>query len=105
PETLQLVLHESHPIYNILDIDNPNEEPVHTYWQTEDDAQKGVNAAYSSLYKEGTWMRWLSFRYDLSSDEGWSTSPWNELGDWTRFRSEERRVGKERRHYELTNSS
>lgn len=70
---------------NLLDIDNPNEAPVHTFWQTEADAQKGVNAAYSSLYKEGTWMRWLSFRYDLSSDEGWSTSPWNELGDWTRF--------------------
>ena len=30
-------------------------------------------------------MRWLSFRYDLSSDEGWSSSPWIELGDWTRF--------------------
>ena len=26
----------------------------------------------SFLYKEGTWMRWLSFRYDLSSDEGLS---------------------------------
>lgn len=30
-------------------------------------------------------MRWLSFRYDLTSDEGWSSSPWIELGDWTRF--------------------
>jgi len=70
---------------NLLDIDNPNEAPVHTFWQTESDAQMGINAAYSSLYKEGTWMRWLSFRYDLSSDEGWSSSPWNELGDWTRF--------------------
>ena len=37
------------------------------------------------FYKEGTWMRWLSFRYDLTSDEGWSSSPWIELGDWTRF--------------------
>ena len=25
------------------------------------------------------------FRYDLTSDEGWSSSPWIELGDWTRF--------------------
>jgi SusD family. len=70
---------------DLLDIDNPNEAPVHTFWQTESDALMGVNAAYSSLYKEGTWMRWLSFRYDLASDEGWSTSPWNELADWTRF--------------------
>ncbi|GAA4795735.1 RagB/SusD family nutrient uptake outer membrane protein [Olivibacter ginsenosidimutans] len=70
---------------DLLDIENPNEPTTETFWKTEDDAQKGINAAYSRFYKEGTWMRWLSFRYDLSSDEGWSTSPWNELGDWTRF--------------------
>lgn len=70
---------------DLLNISNPNEPTTETFWQTEDDAQKGLNAAYSRFYKEGTWMRWLSFRYDLSSDEGWSTSPWNELADWTRF--------------------
>ncbi|MDR2147141.1 MAG: RagB/SusD family nutrient uptake outer membrane protein [Tannerella sp.] len=70
---------------SLLDIENPNEPTVTTFWKTEDDAQKGVNAAYSMLYKEGGWMRWLSFRYDLGSDEGWSTSPWNELAEWTRF--------------------
>ncbi|MDR1342775.1 MAG: RagB/SusD family nutrient uptake outer membrane protein [Prevotellaceae bacterium] len=70
---------------SLLDIENPNEPTVSTFWKTEDDAEKGVNAAYSSLYKEGGWMRWLSFRYDLGSDEGWSSSPWNELAEWTRF--------------------
>jgi hypothetical protein len=70
---------------SLLDIKNPNEPTVSTFWKTEDDAEKGVNAAYSSLYKEGGWMRWLSFRYDLGSDEGWSSSPWNELAEWTRF--------------------
>src|SRR5690606_14193480 len=70
---------------DLLNIPNPNEPTTETFWQTEDDAQKGLNAAYSRFYKEGTWMRWLSFRYDLGSDEGWSTSPWNELADWTRF--------------------
>ncbi len=70
---------------DLLNIKNPNEPTTETFWQTEDDAQKGLNAAYSRFYKEGTWMRWLSFRYDLGSDEGWSTSPWNELADWTRF--------------------
>ena len=38
-----------------------------------------------SYIKKGLGLRWLSFRYDLSSDEGWSSSPWIELGDWTRF--------------------
>lgn len=70
---------------DLLDIDNPNEATIPTFWKTAADAEAGVNACYSFLYKEGTWMRWLSFRYDLTSDEGWSSSPWVELGDWTRF--------------------
>lgn len=69
----------------LLDIDNPNETTNTTFWRSPDDASAGVNACYSFLYKEGTWMRWLAFRYDLTSDEGWSSSPWMELGDWTRF--------------------
>ena len=70
---------------SLLDIDNPNEVTITTFWNKADDAVAGVNACYSALYKEPTWMRWLSFRYDLTSDEGWSSSPWIELGDWTRF--------------------
>lgn len=70
---------------DLLDIENPNQATTATFWQTPNDAEAGVNACYSSLYKEGTWMRWLSFRYDLTSDEGWSSSPWNELAEWTRF--------------------
>lgn len=70
---------------SLLDIDNPNEVTNNTFWNKPQDAVAGVNACYSFLYKEGTWMRWLAFRYDLTSDEGWSSSPWVELGDWTRF--------------------
>ncbi|GHU55998.1 membrane protein [Bacteroidia bacterium] len=70
---------------SLLEIENPNEPTVSTFWKSEDDAQKGINAAYSMLYKEGGWMRWLSFRYDLGGDEGWSSSPWNELAEWTHF--------------------
>lgn len=70
---------------DLLDIENPNEATVSTFWTKESEAEAGINACYSSFYKEGTWMRWLSFRYDLTSDEGWSMSPWNELADWTRF--------------------
>ena len=70
---------------DLLDIDNPNEVTIPTFWNKAEDAVAGVNACYSALYKEPTWMRWLSFRYDLTSDEGWSSSPWIELGDWTRF--------------------
>ena len=68
-----------------IDILNPNESTNSTFWKTPDDLKAGVNGCYSNLYKESGWMRWLSFRYDLTSDEGWSSSPWIELGDWTRF--------------------
>lgn len=54
---------------SLLDIDNPNEVTNDTYWNKPEDATAGVNACYSFLYKEGTWMRWLSFRYDLTSDK------------------------------------
>jgi hypothetical protein len=70
---------------SLLEVENPNEPTVTTFWKTEDDAQKGINAAYSMLYKCGGWMRWLSFRYDLGADEGYSNSPWNELAEWTKF--------------------
>ena len=55
---------------SLLDIDNPNEVTNDTYWNKPEDATAGVNACYSFLYKEGTWMRWLSFRYDLTSEDG-----------------------------------
>ena len=70
---------------SLLDIENPNQGTTESFWKTASDAESGINACYSALYKEGTWMRWLSFRYDLTSDEGLSTSPWNELADWTKF--------------------
>lgn len=70
---------------DLLDIQNPNQATLTTFWKTSSDAQSGINACYSSLYKEGTWMRWLSFRYDLTSDEGKSLSPWVELADWCHF--------------------
>ena len=70
---------------DLLDIDNPNQVTIPTFWNKAADAEAGINGCYSALYKEPTWMKWLSFRYDLTSDEGWSSSPWIELGDWTRF--------------------
>lgn len=70
---------------DLLDIKNPNTPTVEQAWKTEADALMGVNAVYNMFYKPSTWTRWIYFRYDLSSDEGHSTSPWGELADWTRF--------------------
>ncbi|MBL0739993.1 RagB/SusD family nutrient uptake outer membrane protein [Chryseolinea lacunae] len=71
---------------DLLDVDNPNTPTVDQAWKTEKDAEMGINAAYNMFYKPSTWTRWIYFRYDLTSDEGHSTSPWGELADWTRFR-------------------
>jgi len=68
-----------------LDLTNPNTLTVDQFWQTPNDAEKGVNSIYAMFYKDGLWSRWMYFRMDLTSDEGFSNSPWTELADWTRF--------------------
>ncbi|WP_433830053.1 RagB/SusD family nutrient uptake outer membrane protein [Flavobacterium anhuiense] len=70
---------------NELDLNSPNDITVDQYWKTESDAQAGVNSIYAMFYKDGLWARWMYFRLDLTSDEGYSVSPWTELADWTRF--------------------
>jgi hypothetical protein len=70
---------------DLLNIENPNTLTEDQFWKSETDAEKGINAAYAMFYKPGVWSRWIYFRLDLTSDEGFSNSPWIELGDWTRF--------------------
>lgn len=67
------------------DVVNPNAITAQTFWKTEADAQYGINATYNMFYKPGMFTRWLWFRLDLTSDEGFSTSPWAELKEWTQF--------------------
>lgn len=70
---------------DLLDLKNPNALTTDQFWNTENDAQLGVNSIYQMFYKDGLWARWIYFRLDLTSDEGYSQSPWTELADWTRF--------------------
>ncbi len=70
---------------DILNVENPNVPTQATFWKTVDDAQKGLTATYSQFTRVGNWSRWIYFRYDLTSDEAYSNSPWNELKDWTQF--------------------
>lgn len=70
---------------DLLQQDNPNTITKDQFWKTENDARLGVNSIYAMFYKPGGWARWIYFRLDLTSDEGFSNSPWIELGDWTRF--------------------
>ena len=68
-----------------VSVDNPNTITTATFWKTETDAQYGINAVYNMFYKPGTFSRWIWFRLDLTSDEGFSQSPWAELKEWTQF--------------------
>ena len=69
----------------LLNQENTNTLSLTSFWKTESDAEKGVNAIYHMFYQPGEWGRWMYFRLDLTSDEGYSNSPWIELADWTRF--------------------
>lgn len=66
--------------YTDLDIENPNRLDEPAFWQNEADAIQGINAVYGNFYRNGApYSRWLPFYMDIRSDQGYSTSPWNEL--------------------------
>ncbi len=63
-----------------LDIENPNRIDESNFWKTSADAVQGINAVYGNFYRNGApYSRWLPFYMDVRSDDGYSTSPWNEL--------------------------
>lgn len=68
-----------------LDQANPNTLTKEQFWNSEDDAYEAINSVYNMFYKTGLWARWIYMRLDITSDEGFSNSPWIELADWTRF--------------------
>jgi hypothetical protein len=64
--------------YTDLDIENPNRVDEGNFWKTGTDALQGINAVYGNFYRNGP-SRWLPYYMDVRSDDGYSTSPWNEL--------------------------
>jgi starch-binding outer membrane protein, SusD/RagB family len=63
-----------------LDIPNPNVPDESNFWVTANDALLGVNAIYGNFYRNGSpGSRWTPFYFDARSDDGYSTSGWNEL--------------------------
>lgn len=63
-----------------LDIENPNEPNVELFWKTAQDAEQGVNAAYSTLHR-GSISRWMLMIQFARTDIGESRSPWFELSN------------------------
>jgi tetratricopeptide (TPR) repeat protein len=66
---------------------NPNETSSESFWKTDEDALKGLNAAYSSLLNEGTYMRSSPLLLDLKDDGTRSNSPWGSMKNVGYFNS------------------
>jgi starch-binding outer membrane protein, SusD/RagB family len=58
-----------------------------SFWKTDSDALKGINAAYGSLLTDGTYMRSTPLLLDLKSDDSRSSSPWPAMANVGRFNS------------------
>jgi len=64
---------------NMLDIQNPNQATVETFWSTEQDAVRGINATYGALRLDGMYSRWIHNAQDFRGDLVVADSPWGEL--------------------------
>lgn len=67
---------------------NPNEATEGSFWQSEEDALRGVNAIYGSLYPDGAYMRCTPILLDGKGDESRSNSPWGAMAQVGRFASD-----------------
>lgn len=71
----------------LLEQKNPNKEASDTYWQTEDEVQDALNAAYRPLRFNGEYRRWYHILYVSRSDEGYSTSPNATFQSYSNFKT------------------
>jgi tetratricopeptide (TPR) repeat protein len=71
---------------DLIQVD-PNNNAVDSFWKTDQDAVKGVNAAYGSLLTDGTYMRSTPLLLDLKGDDSRSNSPWGSMANVGRFNS------------------
>ncbi|MES2733729.1 MAG: RagB/SusD family nutrient uptake outer membrane protein [Bacteroidota bacterium] len=69
---------------DLLNQTNPNSSVPESFWKNEKDAISALNAAYSNIQTPGI-TRWELFQYDMRSDEGYSQSPWTDLGNVGKF--------------------
>src|SRR4028118_936246 len=57
-----------------FDEPNPNAPTITSFWKTEADAVKGVNAIYSTFHRTAAlYSRWLFYHGILKSDEGFGS--------------------------------
>lgn len=68
-----------------LELTNPNEQTVPTFWKTEAQALGGIDAVYNALIYDGTYMRMFPSAMDVRGDDLRGDSPWADLELFGRF--------------------
>jgi hypothetical protein len=68
-----------------LELVNPNAQTAQSFWKTSSDAAMGVNAAYSSLITDGTYMRFTPLLQNVPGDDVRSNSPWGAMAGAAKF--------------------
>ena len=58
-----------------LSLTNPFAETADTFWETSEQFDQGLSAAYSTWRRPGYFSRWFQVLMILRGDEGWSESP------------------------------
>lgn len=58
-----------------LSLTNPFQETADTFWETSEQFDQGLSAAYSTWRRPGYFSRWFQVLMILRGDEGWSESP------------------------------
>ena len=58
-----------------LSLTNPFQETTDTFWETTEQFDQGLSAAYSTWRRPGYFSRWFQIHMILRGDEGWSESP------------------------------
>ena len=57
-----------------FDEPNPNAPTIASFWRTQDDAVKGINAVYSTFHRgPALYSRWMFYHGILRSDEGFGS--------------------------------
>lgn len=68
-----------------LEQTDPNNPTADTFWDNEESALLGINAAYHAFHLFGTYQRYTFMVWDQRSDLSFSTSPWADLSNLSKF--------------------
>lgn len=68
-----------------LDLTNPNNQVPDDFWQTESHALEGINAVYTALIIDGTYMRMIPALTDGRGDDFQQDTPWLDLAQVANF--------------------